>query len=175
MPRPLSNTYSPFMQGYIDRTTGNNVQEIVDNHHQQLVDFYMSIPEDMSDFRYAANKWSIKEIVFHVIDTDLIFGFRALSISRGETQVLNGFDQDQYIQNAAVDQQTFAALKQMFQAQRESTKHLVLSFTEQQLQTIGKVADYSLSVNAACFVLFGHALHHMHVLQERYFPLKRIQ
>ena len=171
MSRPNPNTYSPFMQNYIDSVKGNTIAEIITNHHQELLDFYLSIPENFADYRYAEGKWTVKDVLMHVIDTDIVFGYRALAISRGESQILNGFDQDQYVQNAETSLQSFVFLKEMFKAQRESTKFLISSFSEKQLNRIGKVSDYELSVNAACFVLFCHALHHMRILKERYLTI----
>lgn len=168
MPRPQPHTYSPFMENYIGQAQGNTIQELIDNYHQQLLDFYCSLPEEKADYAYAPGKWTVKEVLSHVIETDTIFAYRALSISRGETQTLPGFDQDQYMENAEVNRQSLHFLKESFKAQREVVRLLVGSFSEKQLATIGHVSDYRLSVNSTCFVLFGHALHHISILQERY-------
>ncbi len=168
MPRPQPNTYSPFMINYIGLTTGNSVQELIANHHQQLLDCYSSIPEEKADYKYAPEKWTVKEVLAHVTDTDIVFGYRALSISRGEQQTLPGFDENAYANNSEANNHSLYFLKENFKAQREVVKLLVASFSEKQLATIGNVSNYKLNVNAACYVLFGHALHHMNILKERY-------
>lgn len=168
MSRPESGTFSPFMEKYIQLANGSSITELIASHHQRLLDFYASIPEAKADYQYAPDKWTVKEVLSHVIDTDTVFAYRALVISRGEQQTLPGFDQDQFTENAEADQQSLAVLKEIFQTQRNYIKLLVSSFSNKQLARIGNVADYKLSVNAVSYALFGHALHHMQILKERY-------
>lgn len=168
MPRPAMNTYSPFMEKYIAQTQGASVQDLIDYHYQALVDFYSSIPEEKVEYRYAPGKWTVREVVTHVIDTDAVFAYRALVIARGETQTLPGFDQDFFAISTKTNRLPLSRLKDMFLAQRVWVKLLVTSFSEAELSQVGNVSDYQLSVNAACFVLFGHALHHKKILQELY-------
>ncbi|WP_447640495.1 MULTISPECIES: DinB family protein [Chitinophagaceae] len=168
MSRPAMNTYSPFMGKYIAQTRGMCVQDLIGNHYQDLVDFYCSIPEEKVDYQYAPGKWTVGQVMTHVIDTDAVFAYRALVIARGETQALPGFDQDLFAISAKTNRLPLSRLKDMFLAQRAWVKLLVTSFSETELSQVGNVSDYRLSVNAACFVLFGHALHHKKILQELY-------
>ncbi|MFT4204074.1 MAG: DinB family protein [Chitinophagaceae bacterium] len=137
MPRPTTDTYSPFMEGYIGETKGETIPELIANHHQELLDFYGSLPEDKADYAYATGKWTVKEVLSHVIDTDAVFFYRALALSRGETQTLPGFDQDQYADNAEATSQSLAALKGIFAAQRTFIQSAIVSFSETQLSRIG--------------------------------------
>ena len=156
------------MESYIKHADGDTVTELISRYHQQLIDFYSAIPREKENYRYAPDKWTVKEVLAHVIDTDMIFAYRALAISRGEKQTLPGFNQDEYVSHCEADKHSLDSLKEHFKTQRELIKCLLLSFSESQLNTIGFVSDYQLSVNATCFVLFGHALHHMEILKERY-------
>jgi len=156
------------MEKYIEQTNGSSIQELIQNHHQELIDFYTSLPDELADYAYAEGKWSVKETLVHVVDTDSVFAYRALVIARGEQQALPGFDQDQYAANMNTSEHSFTFWKEAFVAQRRFIEKLITSFSEQQLLKIGSVSDYRLSVNASCYVLFGHALHHMNILKERY-------
>lgn len=166
MPRPT--IYAPFQENYIQNVKGNTIDEIIGNHENKLIGFYTSIPASKSDDAYADSKWTVKQVLSHVIDNDRIMAYRALALSRGERQTLPGYDQNEYMAHSFAGKISLAQFQEEFVAVRQSNLFLLRSFTDSQLQMTGHVSDYKTSVNSLCYVLFGHALHHMHILQERY-------
>jgi hypothetical protein len=168
MGRPQPGTFIPFQSAYIDKTHGENIPELIQHHSDELIQFYLSIPEDKADFTYAPDKWTVKEVLQHVIDNDRVFSYRVLAFSRGDQNVLPGYEQDDYIRNANIANKSFLQLKEEFLFNRKSVELLLQSLTEDQLSIMGKIGDFQISVNTGCYILFGHALHHMTILKERY-------
>lgn len=168
MGRPQPGTFIPFQSAYIDKTHGENITELIRNHSDELIQFYISISEEKADYAYAPDKWTVKEVLQHVIDNDRIFSYRMLAFSRGDQNVLPGYEQDDYIRNAHINNKTFLQLKEEFLFNRKSVELLIQSFTEGQLAIMGNIGDFQISVNTGCYILFGHALHHMAILNERY-------
>ncbi|QES89992.1 DinB family protein [Rhizosphaericola mali] len=168
MGRPQPGTFIPFQSAYIDKTRGENIAELIQNHSDELIQFYISIPEEKADYAYAPDKWTVKEVLQHVIDNDRIFSYRMLAFSRGDQNVLPGYEQDDYIRNAQIENKSFLHLKEEFLFNRKSVELLIQSFSDEQLAIIGKIADYQITINTGCYILFGHALHHMVILKERY-------
>jgi uncharacterized damage-inducible protein DinB len=168
MPRPLSNEYTPFQANYIALVSGNNFDEIINNHSQQLLNFYCNLPNDKGNYAYAENKWTIKEVMQHVIDTERILAYRALCLARGEKQALPGFDENEYAAAAFAHNRSMASLKDEFEWVRGSTNSLLLSFNEKQLTHLGTANSYLTNANAIGFIIYGHLLHHKNILEERY-------
>ncbi|MFP5041816.1 DinB family protein [Parasediminibacterium sp. JCM 36343] len=169
MARPTGGTYHPiYQQPYIDAAQGETIGELIASYSQRLIAFINAIPEAKANYSYAESKWTVKQVLQHIIDTERIFTYRALCISRGETTNLPGFDENSYAANAPAQHRTLASLKEEFALVRKSTDMLFASFTEKQLQRVGTTNNYMVSVNALCFIVFGHNLHHEKVLRERY-------
>ena len=133
-----------------------------------MLDFYLSLPEEKANYAYLPEKWTVKEVLQHVIDGERIFSFRVLSFARGEKATLNPFDEDEYASQSEAGRRTLQSLKEEFKAARLSSDLLLQSLSENQLQKMGNYNGQKLSVNALCFILFGHVLHHKAVLEERY-------
>lgn len=170
MARPTPDSFQTFyQQRYIDAATGESVTDLIKNHSNSLINFINSIPEEKADSSYAAGKWTVKQMLQHIIDTERIFAYRALCFSRNEPLPLPGFDENSYAVNAPATHRTLASLKEEFVIVRQSTDLLITSFTEEQLNKKGVASNYVVSVNALCFIIFGHIIHHKKVLQERYF------
>ena len=169
MARPTAGSFGPFyQQRYIDAAIGESISDLIANHSIGLINFINSIPEEKADYSYAERKWTVKQLLQHIIDTERIFGYRALSISRKEPMPLPGFDEDSYAVNAPATHRTLASLKEEFALVRQSTDILLTSFTEEQLNRKGITSNYVITVNAICFIIFGHIIHHKTILQERY-------
>jgi uncharacterized damage-inducible protein DinB len=170
MPRPENNHYyAPYFQRYIDYTKGNSIAELIANHEQELNTFYNSIPEEKSMFAYEANKWTVKEVLQHIIDCERVFMYRALHIARKDTAPLSSFDENSWAENSLANGRTLASLKEEFNALRKSTIALLQSFTDNQLLQKGIAGNNEIDVNALAYITFGHALHHKKILQEKYF------
>lgn len=131
-------------------------------------DFLAAIPEEKWNFRYAEGKWSIKELVQHLIDTERIFSYRALCIARGETASLPGFDENNYAALSNAEARSKEKLLEELNAVQSATALLFQSFDEAQLERFGTANNNPVQVRAIGFITVGHMLHHKNILQERY-------
>ena len=168
MPKPDLQRVPPFYHNYINLVPHNNLDEAFAVHQTELSDFLKSLPDEKWSYRYAEGKWSIKEMVQHIIDTERIFAYRALAIARGEQAPLPGFDEDSYAAASRADKREIAHLLEELSAVQTSTTILFQSFDEEQLNATGNANGKSIDVNAIGFITVGHVRHHKNILQERY-------
>ena len=123
---------------------------------------------DKFDYSYAEGKWTIKEIIQHIIDTERIFAYRALRISRNDKTPLPGFDENDYVDNTNAKRRGIQDLLSEFSAVRHSNLLMYKSFSDEQLRRIGIASNNEVSVRALGFLILGHLKHHQKVFQERY-------
>jgi uncharacterized damage-inducible protein DinB len=168
MPRPSASEYGSFYQTYINYTSGKDYAILVQQYNQRITEFWAAIPLEKINYAYAPGKWTIKQMFQHVIDTERIFAYRALAISRKEQTPLPGFDENEYANNATAANRNWKDMLVEWRVVRQSTNLLYASFTEEQMKSLGTASDNPISVNALGFIIFGHALHHLHILKERY-------
>jgi uncharacterized damage-inducible protein DinB len=170
MARPIpSRDYAPYQDNYISLAAGETAQEALTNHAKDLLAFYTSLPEEKADYAYAAGKWTIKDVLQHVIDSERIFSYRVLRIARHDETPLPGFEEKDYAATANASKRTLDSLKEEFKLLRASTDALILSLSEEQLQRRGTTSGISVAANTYAFIIYGHLLHHKHVIEERYF------
>jgi uncharacterized damage-inducible protein DinB len=143
------------------------IEELEISLHE-FIRFVQNIPMDKFDYRYADGKWTIKEIIQHVIDTERIFAYRALRISRNDKTPLPGFNENEYINNTDANQRGIQDLLTEFSAVRHSNIYLFKSFSNEQLERMGIASNAGVSVRAIGFILIGHQKHHQKVFEERY-------
>jgi len=168
MSRPNKTEYGSFYQNYINYTSGKDYAILVQQYNQRIIDFWDAIPVEKINYAYAHGKWTIKQMFQHVIDTERIFAYRALAISRKDQTPLPGFDENEYASNATAANRNWKDMLVEWRVVRQSTNLLFASFTEDQMKSLGTASDNTISVNALGFIIFGHALHHLHILKERY-------
>jgi uncharacterized damage-inducible protein DinB len=168
MPRPQQNDYAAYYETYVGKVKGNTVDEIISSYSRPMIEFYSSLPEDKANHRYAEGKWSVKELLLHMIDAERIFGYRALRIARKDKTPLPGFDENSYTPASKASERTFQSLKDEFAAVRKATDILLSTFDEEQLSQRGTASEHPVTVNAIAFIIYGHMLHHKQVLEERY-------
>ena len=131
----------------------------------------LKINESETLYRYAEGKWTIKEILQHVNDTERIFCYRALAFARREQSILPGFSENQYAANSHANDLSWSSLLNDFKIARKNSISLFSSFNNDDLNFIGKVSDYSISVRALGFAIAGHCIHHMNIVKERYLSI----
>lgn len=166
---PLApGTYPPYFEKYTRLVNADTVKEAIERYSTSLIDFFRGIPVNKADYRYAEGKWSIKDLLQHVIDAERIFTYRALRIARNDKTPLPGFDENGYASVANASRRTWQSLLAEFEAVRRSTDLLLESFTEDDLQQTGITNNSPNTVIAICFIIFGHLLHHRSILEERY-------
>ncbi len=164
---PVSE-YSNFNATYIKAAANVELIEELEICLHEFIRFVQNIPMDKFDYRYAEGKWTIKDIIQHVIDTERIFAYRALRISRNDTTPLPGFEENDYVENTKANERGIQDLLAEFSAVRYATLFLFKSFSEEQLKRMGTASGTAISVRAIGFIIIGHQKHHQNVFQERY-------
>ncbi len=154
---------------YIELTEGQDLIALFQS--EAHLQFFKSISEAQSTTRYAEGKWSIKQILGHIIDHERIMTYRTLRFSRTDQTELPGYDQDVMVDNGRFDDQSWADIVEDYQNVRKATLSFIKSLSAEQLQYTGKAWKYVLTVEDFLRATIGHEIHHINVLKERYLPL----
>jgi len=165
--RPTHDDYPEFQEVYISKCPDDIIPFLV-SQGKTFSQFINNLDEKLLDHRYETGKWSLREVIIHIIDTEMIFDYRCLAIVRGDTQALNGFDQDVYIQGKDFSQYSSQLLAKLFDHIRGYSLILFESFRDEDWLIEGKISDYTMRLNAMPYMLGGHLEHHMRVIKERY-------
>lgn len=168
MSRPLENEYAPYYQNYVSQAPEEDILPAMRSQVDALDVLLDRVAPDRETYRYAEGKWSIRELVGHLIDGERMFGYRVLCIARGETQNLPGFDQDQYMLTAPFDRIDLEDLLSEFRLVRLSNIAMLRTLDEAAWMRMGTANDSAVSVRALVYIMVGHVRHHMNVLRERY-------
>lgn len=157
--------YHPYAQTYIDYVIDQDPVKILEGSR---LDFFENIPSHKLSYRYDEGKWSIAEVLGHIIDTERIFSYRLMRIGRGDTTPLAGFEQDEYVLNAKSGHRSWISLLDEYVAVRQSTLCLIDSLSEEELARMGTASDHVVSARALLCMIAGHELHHVRIIKERY-------
>lgn len=168
MPRPDLTRVPEYYHRYINQVPENDLMTSLHNQTGTFIKYLKKIPAEKVNYRYAKGKWSIKEVLQHIIDTERVFAYRALCIARSETAPLPSFDENLYADNSKAAKRDWKELIEEFKAVRQSTIYLLGSFDKKQLDATGIASGKSVYVLAVCYIIVGHVHHHVKVLQERY-------
>jgi len=166
--RPADSEYAPYYAGYIARCDGADLITSLHDAAARFVAVIDPVPETKGDHRYAPGKWSIKEVLQHLIDCERVFAYRALRFARNDSTDLHGFDEDAYAPAAEADRRTLEDLRREHAAVRAATIALFSSFTPAMLTRQGRANGNPFSVRALGWAIAGHELHHLDVIQQRY-------
>jgi DinB superfamily len=166
--RPDSSEYAPFYHGYVESVPEGDIVELLRSGGQELVEAIGRIPEDRGGFRYGPQKWSIREVLGHLIDAERIFSYRALRVARGDRTPLAAFDENEYVKTAGSDARTIADLVRELSTVREATVMLFESLPEEAWGLRGVASGKDVSLRALAYITAGHARHHLRILRERY-------
>jgi hypothetical protein len=167
MNRPTPEEFNPYYTNYIAAVADDVLAELRDQA-SSFPEFILQIPEGKGDYAYGPNKWTIKELIGHVIDTERVMAFRALHFGRKDVQELPGFDENDYVKNSAYEQRSLKSLAEEFVLLRKANLFLFESFAENELNQIGIANGNRVSVKALLFIMAGHVIHHQRILKERY-------
>ena len=168
MPKPDLGKVPPFYHNYVNQVDQEELSNAFSVHLTGFVPFIESISEEKWDYRYAEGKWSIKELIQHIIDAERIFSYRALCFARKDGTPLPGFDENTYVAFSNADKRNKQDLLAELKAVQVATARLFESFDEEQLDREGIVNNKSISVRAIGFIIIGHTQHHKNILQEHY-------
>ena len=163
--------YDPYYQSFIDLNTQHTLLENLEYGLRAIELLSVKLTEAVANTSYAKGKWTIKEVLVHLIDVERIFSYRALSIARGEQSNLPSFDQDLYVINSNANNRTCASLLEEFSNTRRATISLFKGFSDSALKNIGQAGGAQISVRALGFIITGHHLHHFNVIDKKYLNL----
>ena len=166
--QPLESEYAPYYQGYIGRVTEQEILPVLRSQLDALDVLLGRVTPERETYRYAEGKWSVREIVGHLIDAERVFGHRAFCIARGDRNNMPGFDQNEYIATAPYDRIDLEDLLSEFRLVRLSNIAMLRTLDDESWMRIGTANDNQVSVRALAFIMAGHVRHHMEVLRERY-------
>jgi len=170
MNRPEATEYADYYANYISKVPGSDVVNVLESQRLQMLQLFAGRSERDGSFRYAPGKWTVKEVLGHITDTERIFSYRALRIARGDQTPLPGFEQDDYVRSGAFGDRTLAGLAEEFGAVRTASVSLLRSFNEEAWSRRGVASQKEVTVRALGFMIAGHQIHHRIILEERYFP-----
>ena len=166
--RPPASEYAPYQAGYVASVPDGDIFEILSRQGTHFPDLLRSIGEARGEHRYAPDKWTIKEMVGHVNDTERVFSYRALRFARGDETPLASFEQDQYVGPGNFNARTLASLADEFAHVRAATLDLYYHLDPEALARQGSASGFVVSVRAMAYVIAGHVAHHERILRERY-------
>ena len=164
-----NSEYAAYYGGYIDNVSNEyTLLEELEISVHRLIKFVQNIPMDKFDYRYAEDKWTIKDILQHLIDAERIFAYRALRFSRNDTTPLASFDENSYVVFANANKRSIQDLLTELAVVRQATLSLFKTFSDEELVRIGIASNHPMSVRALGFVIIGHQNHHQRIFEERY-------
>ena len=166
--RPNKNDYAPYYEGYISLVEGNDIFKILVSQSIKTQEVLNSFPKAMGDFTYQPGKWTVKQVIGHLIDTERVMAYRAMCIARDEKQSLPGFDQDDYVKAGNFNKRDLFDLVYDFRLLRESNMLLAKGLDKEVLSKRGTANNKEVTVLALFYIIAGHEKHHMNILRDRY-------
>ncbi len=166
--RPEPGEYDPYYKRYIALVKTDDIVATLEQQAEESRALLGPLSAEQAEFRYAPGKWSVKEVVGHLSDTERILSYRALRIGRGDATPIEGFEQDDYVPNGKFGQRTMADLLEEFRAVRKATIQLFRHFDAQAAARRGTANQKQITARALAFIIAGHELHHRQTLQEKY-------
>lgn len=166
--RPDAFEHAPYQQAYIRLVPEGDLLITLREQASETARLWRGLTPEQADHRYAPGKWSVKEVAAHVIDTERVFVYRALRISRGDQTPLPGYDQDAYVAALDLGHRHLGDLAAELERLRASTLDFFGSLAPEKVRRRGEASGHALSVRAAAYVVAGHERHHVKILRERY-------
>jgi hypothetical protein len=168
MTTPETNEYASYFGKYVSLVNSDDIVATLEKQNQQTIEFLTGLGEGKGEYRYAPEKWTVKEVVGHITDTERIFAYRALRIGRGDKTPLPGFDQDVFAANVDYSAISLSDLSAEFSAVRRANLLLFRGFNQDAWLRRGVASDNELSARAAAYIIAGHELYHLDILKTRY-------
>lgn len=166
--KPATDEHAPYYEKYISLVPSGDILETMRGQLDETLALLLSLTEEQAESRYAPDKWSIKEVVGHIIDTERVFGARAFRFARGDKQPLPGFDQDDYARTANFHERQLSDICEEFEHVRRANLSLFGSLSEEAWLRRGVANDNEVSVRALAYIMAGHERHHVQIIKERY-------
>ncbi len=168
--RPLPGEYAPYYETYISLVKSDDILAALEAQRLLSAQLFAARSERDGNFRYAPDKWTVKEVLGHLSDSERIFAYRAVRIARGDQTPLSGFEQDDYVRGGNFSERALSDLAEEFDVVRAASIALFKSLRKEAWQRRGVANKTEISVRALAYIIAGHELHHRRILDERYFP-----
>ena len=168
--RPADSEYNVFYQPYVTEVPDGDLLTTLRYQRESTTAVLAGISDKEAAYRYAEGKWSIREVIGHVSDTERVFSYRALRIARGDTVELPGFDENAWMPMAGFEGRSMADVAAELRAVRDATLALFASFSAEAWLRVGSASGHPVSARAMAWILAGHERHHLRILAERYLP-----
>jgi uncharacterized damage-inducible protein DinB len=167
--RPDSTKAPAYAQYYFDRTIGHtNLLHALETNRDKVIEFINGLPEDKADFQYADDKWTVKGVLLHIIETERVFQYRALRFSRKDTTTIAGFEERWYVDHNNNENRQLSDLAHEFEVVRNSTIHLFKHMTASMLDFEGAANNEIVTPRNIAWMIVGHTIHHCDIIKERY-------
>ena len=160
--------YPAHFNNYIELVKDEELNIILNKQASEAQTFFNSIPENKWLYKYGEDKWSVKEVLQHITDTERVFSNRAFVFSRKDPNIIQSFNENEYAKNSNADSKNPKDLIEEFLAVRKSAELLFNGFSEEQLNSVGKGSSYEMDVKAVGYMIAGHFAHHINILKEKY-------
>lgn len=167
--RPEQGEYAPYYDRYVSLIQASDILATLDSHRRQMLLLLSGRTESEGEYSYAPDKWSAKEVLGHICDTERIMSYRALRIARGDRTPIEGFEQDDYVKNGPFGRVPLAEAIEDYIAVRRATLTLLRNLDEAAWSRRGIANKNEISVRALAYLMAGHELHHRRILEEKYF------
>lgn len=162
-----SEEYPAYYAPYIDTVVGN-VWDVLTDQVESFPEFIASVPPGKAEYAYAEGKWTVKEVLGHVIDTERIMAYRALRFARNDTKALHSFNEEDFVAAGRFNERSLKSLAEEFVLVRKSNLALFERFNEQELSRRGMAGERLVSVRAFLYIIAGHLTYHRHIIRDRY-------
>lgn len=166
--KPQTNEYPPYYKGYVNSVPDGDLLQILDVQLKETMTLLKDLSAEMAEFRYAPDKWTIKEVMGHITDTERIMCYRLLSIGRGEQEMLPGYDDDEYVRRGRFNRFSLQELLHNQSLVRQNTILLLRSMDEKDLLQRGNANGAEVTARAIAYIIAGHEIHHRRLIVDRY-------
>lgn len=166
--KPALNSFDSYFHYYVSLVKDIPLIDAFTHNDKLIEEIYDKLTEQQGNYRYAAGKWSVKELLIHLIDTETIFNYRALTFARKDHTSLPGYNHNEYITTSNADELTISELIETYRSLRSYTKLLFMGFNDEMLSNSGTAGEKTLTVGAIGYLIIGHEIHHTNVLLEKY-------
>ena len=166
--KPNPGDYAPYYDQYISLLPDEDIISILEDQKKTSEEFLKTLSEEQGNISYAEGKWTIREVIGHIIDVERVMAYRALCFSRGEKQEQPGFEQEDYITNGNYNHRALNDLISEFVAVRKSNLFMFKSFSDEMLKQSGIASDNKVTVLALIYIIAGHEKHHVKIIKEKY-------
>ncbi len=168
MQRPEPTEHLPYFERYIALVPEGNILDHLESQLAELRALVAAVPEARAGYRYASGKWTLREVLGHLVDTERVLAYRAFSIARGEIQPLNGYEPEEYAVEAEADRTSMADLYQEFENVRRGNIAMLRRLPAEAWKRVGTASGHPVSVRALAYIMAGHIPHHLRIVREQY-------